>query len=207
MSDTKKTGSQDPVEQQNQGPVGQNQNPGGSTQNPVDEGKQTVSYETYQKAVDESKAAKKRLKEYEDSEATKKAEKLKEEGKFKELYEKEQSENTKKNERLKLQELKLKAKEAGMEDTDYCELLMKKAEFNDDLELTNGETLFKDLKEKKPYLFGQAEQTLSTDKTKTNIYKPGQHIFTVPEISKMSKAEFEANYAEIKRQERAGLIK
>ena len=80
--------------------------------------------------------------------------------------------------------------------------------FDDELEAINAEAIFAELKEKKPYLFGETTLPIpATDKTKTKIYTPKGHIYTNQEIREMSIPDYKKNEEEIKRQEKAGLVK
>jgi len=166
-----------------------------------------VSYETYKKTINELKTVKGKLtkvnKEIED--ATEKS--LTEQSKFEDLFKAEKSKSEAKDEKLKLKETKILMQAEGIQDLDYAEILIKKLEFDENLEAANAKEIFDDLKEKKPYLFGETKQVLPTDTQKHRIYVPKGHIYTNAEIREMSVEDYKKNKDEIQRQEKAGLVK
>ena len=134
-------------------------------------------------------------------------EKLKVDGKLQELVESKDKDIVAKTERIRKAELKVAAKDAGLVDLDQVELLMKVAKFNDQDELENGEELFKELKEKKPYLFTQPAPDPKPGTTNNNASWKGGHIFTRAEVESMTKDDLEKNWPLIEKQMGAGQIK
>jgi hypothetical protein len=134
-------------------------------------------------------------------------EKLKADGKLQELVDSKDKEISAKTERIRKAELKVAAKGAGLVDMDQVELLMKSATFNDQDELENGEELFKDLKEKKPFLFTQPEPDPKPGTRNTGASWKGGHIFTEAEVKAMDSKALNENWPEIQRQMGEGKIK
>jgi hypothetical protein len=135
--------------------------------------------------------------------------KLKEEGKLKELLDKKEGEIKAVRDRARRAELKAAARLYGLVDDEYIEILAKQVEFEENDIPTNVEDVFKDLQEKKPYLFKQpdAPPPAGTVNKGASGWKTGGKYFTKSEVLAMSPEERAKNWPEISRQERAGLIK
>ena len=189
------------------GSVNQDKDPAGQVPDPVEKEDKAVSYETYKKTMNELKTVKgkftKLTKEIDD--ATEKN--LTEQNKFEDLFNKEKIKNTEKDEKLKIKEMKILMQAAGIKDLDYAAILIKKIEFNDDLEAVNVEEIFTELKGKKPYLFGEEDpNVVKTDTTKTKLSQ-NTRIFTQQEIGAMTSEQYKENEKAIMEQMAKGLIK
>lgn len=173
-----------------------------------------VSKESWDKLLDEKKKEQDekrklqaKLDKYEADHKKAADEKLKADGKLQELIESKEKDLAAKTERIRRAELKVVAKGAGLQDMDYVDILMKSATFNDQDELENGEELFKELQEKKPYLFATGDQQAKVGTNNAGAkWKPG-HVYTKQELENMTPAELEKNWPEIQQQDSQGLIK
>jgi len=96
------------------------------------------------------------------------------------------------NERLLLAELKVAAKDAGLIDLDALKLAdLTKVVLKDDGTIEGVDTLFKGLKETKPYLFGAASTSTAKEAPKAD----DQRVKTAKD---MTKEEYAAALAKIK---------
>jgi len=133
--------------------------------------------------------------------------KLKADGKLQELVESKEKDIAAKTERIRRAELKVAAKGAGLQDMDYVDILIKSAKFNDQDELENGDELFKELQEKKPFLFTQPELDKKPGTQNAGASWKAGHVFTESEINAMTTEQRDKNWPEITQQMTAGLIK
>ena len=166
-----------------------------------------VSYETYKKTINELKGVKGKLTKLNKEIETATDKNLIEQNKFEDLFKAEKTKSEAKDEKLKLKEVEILLQAEGMQDLDYAKILIDKIEFDDNLEATNAKEIFDELKEKKPYLFGETKQVLATDTQKHRLYVPKGHIYTNAEIRGMPIEDYKKNKDEIQRQEKAGLVK
>jgi hypothetical protein len=135
--------------------------------------------------------------------------KLKEEGKLKELLDKKEGEIKAVRDRARHAELKAAARLHGLVDDEYIEILAKQVEFDENDIPTNVGDVFKDLQEKKPYLFKQPDAPVppGTANRSASGWRPGGKNFTQSEVDTMSPAELDKAWPEILKQMQAGLIK
>lgn len=149
----------------------------------------------------------KKLKAYREKEET---ERLEKEKKYQDLWEKEKAEKekllTSLKEKTQLSNLEKEARKYGF-DTDYLDTI-RGAEFDEEGNLTNGEDLFKGLKESKPKFFDEsAESVVKIETSKTPINPGKGHTWTRAEIRALNPEEYRKYASEIKAQEQAGLVK
>ena len=179
----------------------------GQLPDPVEKEDKTVSYETYKKTINVLKGVKGKLTKLNKEIETATDKNLIEQNKFEDLFNKEKIKTAEKDEVLKLKETKILMQGAGMKDMDYAVVVIKKLDFNEDLEAVNAEGIFIELKEKKPYLFGETTPNVpNTDSSKTNILQKGK-VFTKEEIGKMTSEQYKKNEELIMEQMGKGLIK
>jgi hypothetical protein len=134
--------------------------------------------------------------------------KLKEDGKLKELLDKKEAELSARTDRVRRAELKAAALKYDLLDDEYIDVLMKRVEFDENDTPQNLDDVFKELREKKPFLFKQdAKEIPGTANKGASGWKPGGKHFTVSEINAMTPDERDKNWLEIQRQMGAGLIK
>jgi len=150
---------------------------------------------------------KKKLSSFESKSDKEKEDKLKEEGKLKELLEKKEGESKTLRERIKRAELKAATRKYGLVDDDYIDILAKSVEFDESDQPTNLDEVFAALKEKKPYLFTQPAPDPKPGTTNNNASWKGGHIFTRAEVESMTKDDLEKNWPLIEKQMGAGQIK
>ena len=174
---------------------------------PAEKEDKAVSYATYKKTINELKTVKGKLIKVNKEIEAATDKNLIEQNKYEDLFNKEKVKNTEKDEKLKLKEVKILLQAEGMQDLDYAKILIDKIEFDDNLEATNAKEIFDELKEKKPYLFGETKRVLATDTQKHRLYVPKGHIYTNAEIRGMPIEDYKKNKDEIQRQEKAGLVK
>ncbi len=145
-----------------------------------------------------------------DSAAEKEKEaKLKEDGKLKELLDKRTAEAEAKTSRIRRAELKAVAVQNGLVDMDYIDILIGKVEFDENDTPTNVEDVFKDLREKKPYLFKQPETPPPPGTVNKNAagWKPGGKSLTLSEVKAMSPEDVLKNQDQILKQAFTGISK
>ena len=150
---------------------------------------------------------KKKLSSFESKSDKEKEDKLKEEGKLKELLEKKEGESKTLRERIKRAELKAATRKYGLVDDDYIDILAKSVEFDESDQPINLDEVFAALKEKKPYLFTQPAPDPKPGTTNNNASWKGGHIFTRAEVESMTKDDLEKNWPLIEKQMGAGQIK
>lgn len=150
---------------------------------------------------------KKKLSSFESKSDKEKEDKLKEEGKLKELLEKKEGESKTLRERIRRAELKAATRKFGLVDDDYIDILAKSVEFDENDQPTNLDEVFTTLKEKKPYLFAQPEPEPKPGTNNTGASWKGGHVFTIQDLQTMTPEERNKNRAEIDRQFAAGLLK
>ncbi len=134
-------------------------------------------------------------------------EKLKADGKLQELLTAKEKDLEARTERVRKAELKAAAIRAGMLDMEYVGILMGAAKFNDQDELENSDELFKDLREKKPYLFQQPETPPPPGMNNAGANWKTGHVFTESEVMAMTDKERLENWPEILKQMGEGRIK
>lgn len=211
--DTDEEKNKDVTEEKNDqtpgSPEGETGDPGGAGDDKNKETeKKTVSYETYLKVMDELKTAKGKVKTFETEAEKAKNQKLKDEGKIQELLDAANASNQKKDTILKKQSAKLVATLAGMQDPDDIIAHLDKFEFDEEFTITNADTVMKDLKENKAYLFKDAKPTVpATEDLPANLLKAGEKPFTLDQIKNMSDEDLLKNEKAIQEQMAAGLIK
>jgi len=150
---------------------------------------------------------KKKLSSFEAKSDKEKEDKLKEEGKLKELLEKKEGESKTLRERIKRAELKAATRKFGLVDDDYIDILAKSVEFDENDQPTNLDEVFTALKEKKPYLFAQPEPDPKPGTNNTGASWKSGHVFTEAEVKAMNKEDLNKNWPEIEKQMGAGKIK
>ena len=158
----------------------------------------------------ELKKIKSKLSTFESAADKEKEAKLKDEGKLKELLDKKEGEIKAVRDRARRAELKAAARLHGLVDDEYIEILAKQVEFDENDIPTNVEAVFKDLQEKKPYLFKQpdAPAPAGTVNKGASGWKTGSgKYFTKSEVNAMSPEERAKNWPEISKQMMAGLVK
>lgn len=158
----------------------------------------------------EVKKLKNKLSTFESQASKEQEAKLKEEGKLKELLDKKEGEVQAKTDRIRRAKLEAVAVRNGLVDEEYLEVLIKKIEFDENDQPVNAVEVFKELKEAKPYLFGQQAANPPAPGTANKSaasWKPGGKNMTLGEIANMSPEEIRKNQSEILRQGLQGLIK
>jgi hypothetical protein len=156
----------------------------------------------------ELKKLKTKLSTFESTADKDKDAKLKEEGKLKELLDKKEKELSARTDRVRRAELRAAALKYDLLDDEYIDVLMKRVEFDENDTPQNLDDVFKELREKKPFLFKQdAKEIPGTANKGASGWKPGSKHFTVSEINAMTPDERDKNWQEIQRQMGAGLIK
>lgn len=150
---------------------------------------------------------KKKLSSFESKSDKDKEDKLKEEGKLKELLEKKEGESKTLRERIKRAELKAATRKFGLVDEDYIDILAKSVEFDENDQPTNLDEVFAALQKNKPYLFVQPEPDPKPGTKNTGASWKGGHVFTKAEVEAMNKDNFNTNWPEIEKQMGAGQIK
>lgn len=172
-----------------------------------------LSYETYRDTVSENKKLKAKLKAFEDQTETQRQAKLKEDGKFQELIIEKDQKLSKMTEGIKLKEVQLLLSRSGVRDPEYALILMNRIEFDENLSIANADQVIADLKEKKPFLFGEEPAAQPPKPTVTapgNIpgFKPGSAgVFNVKQIQAMPADEFQKHWPEIQKAMQEGKVK
>jgi len=159
------------------------------------------------KEQEEKRKLQAKLDKYEADEKKKADDKLKEDGKFKELIDSKEKDIAAKTERIRRAELKAAARGVGLIDMEYVDILMRSAKFNDQDEPEGLDELFKDLQEKKPYLFKQPEAAPAPGTANAGASWKTGHIFTKAEVDAMDKQTLDKNWPVIEEQMGKGLIK
>jgi hypothetical protein len=137
-----------------------------------------------------------------------KEDKLKEEGKLKELLEKKEKELLDSKGAIKKARVEAAMARADMVDPDLVDLLFKSIEFDESNQPTNLNEVIAEWKEKKPWAFKQPEPDLKAGTNNAGAsWKPSGKIFTTSDLQSMTPEERKQNRAEIDRQFAAGLLK
>lgn len=139
--------------------------------------------------LNESKGQKAELERFREAEKKRTEDEAKKRGDYETLIKAKDDELVKAKTENKKLRIRVEASAAGLIDPDYVDILSGK--ISDDF--SNLADTLKELKEQKPYLFGEAQnpQIPATDKMKGGHQRPGkQH--TGADVAAMSDAEYEA---------------
>ncbi|OQY13970.1 MAG: hypothetical protein B6I31_00050 [Desulfobacteraceae bacterium 4572_19] len=155
--------------------------------------------------LNELKTLKAKTKKYEDNLEAERQKKLEEDGKYKELIEVKDTTISNLQKSLKQNNLKLLA--TDFQDSSDILNFQDRFEFDDTGNIVNAESVINEIKETKPYLFknGNETQIKLKDNPTPPAYVAGKKL-TNEMINNMTSEEYKKNLPEINRQLEAGTI-